>query len=310
MNVRLRLLWYPQAQFIGPLMAQHSDIASKYDFQLECQPIDFDEDPISAVLNGNAELCVASPSHMFDSGHADKLIFLLTLQQESPVLFLARKDQGISDIHSLSGHRIAVWPGNEHLELLWMLKKSGMSLDEVEFISTADTVSPLLEGKVSCTQVTTFNEYFDFLNRGGDPDSVVHLAPSDFGADLIKGGIIARRDWIEENRDLAERVISSLLHGWTRSLENQEEALKLCLQLRPDLSEEHHLHQLREVRKLAISGATRDRGLGYPDIKHIERAAQAMEEIFGHSATCQLEDYVSDELWMAASEDLRRTDWQ
>ena len=309
MKVRLRLLWHPQAQFAGALIAQHHNIASTHGITLECQPVDYNEDPISAVLKGNADLCVASPSHLFESDNPEELLFLLNFQQASPVIFLARRDRGISDIRSLSGHRVAVWPGKEHLEFLWMLQKSGISSDSIEFVQTADTVQHLLDGDVSCAQMTTYNEYFEFIDQGGNPDDVVTFLPGDFGCDLIKDGIIAHRDWVEENPEPTQSVVNSLLEGWTRALQNQEEALELCTQLRPDMSLQRHLAQYEEIKKLILCDATFKHGLGYPDMKRVDRAANAVHDIAGRKPMQNNEFCADSNFWRAAPSQFRSTEW-
>ena len=84
-EVRLRLMWHPQPQFAGALMAQHRGIASARGVELDCQPLDFDESPIDAVLTGNADLCIASPSHLFEAEDPEALRLLLAFQQNSPL---------------------------------------------------------------------------------------------------------------------------------------------------------------------------------------------------------------------------------
>ncbi len=310
MKVRLRLLWFPQAQFAGALLAEHSEIAESRGIQLECQPVDFDESPISAILSDHADLCIASPSHMLESAEPESMAFLLTFQQSSSLVYLARRDRGVDDMHCLAGKRIAVWPGSEDLELRWMLHRAGVSLSDIEFVPTGDTVQMLFDGEVSCAQMTTYNEYFEFLERGGDDAEVLAFFARDYGADLIKDGVIARKSWVEEDPVRTQAVVDCLLEGWTRALEKPDEAVETCMKIRPDVDEEHHRMQYREIRNLIASGATVSHGLGYPDPDHLRQAAAAVADLHGEKFEFDAASLVEDKFWNSAPSSLRQTTWQ
>ena len=77
MPIRIRLLWYPQPQFAGYLVAEHLMLGATDGIRIECQPMQPDLGPVDAVLTGMAEFAVASPAHMLESGCADDLVMLL-----------------------------------------------------------------------------------------------------------------------------------------------------------------------------------------------------------------------------------------
>ncbi len=309
MKVRLRLLWYPQAQFIGALLAEHSEIASQYGIELECQPVDFDEGPISAILSNHADLCVASPSHIFESSKPESLVFLLTFQQSSSLVYLARRDHGIDNIHCLAGKRIAVWPGSEDLELRWMLHKAGVPSSDIEFVPTGDTVQMLLSGEVSCAQMTTYNEYIEYLEHGGNEINTLTLFARDYGADLIKDGIVATRSWLEADPDRAQAVVDSILAGWMHSLDFPDKAIELCMKLRPDVDRQFHWMQFNDIKNLINCGATSSHGLGFPDIRHLRQSAKAVADLHKNKFNFDLEMLVEEKYWYSASASIRRPKW-
>ena len=308
-KIKLRLLWHIQPQFAGAVMSQHSGIAARHGIDLNCQPIRFKEGPIDAVISGSADLCVASPSHMLESKNVESLVFLGTFQQTSPVIHVARKDCGIKSIADLAQSRIGVWPGNEDLELKWMLSKVGLDLDEIEFVPTGDPVDLLLHKEVSSAQMTTFNEYIQFLEREGNLDSVLCLSASDYEAELIKDGLVTTKNWIDENPDRAQNVVNSLLEGWTYALNHPEEAVGLCAKLRPDVEQRLFHEQFNEVQKLIFTGPTLTEGLGNPHLMHMQRAIESVFDVYGREVKKSAEHYVSDIFWQNAPSQFRRTDW-
>lgn len=309
LKVRLRLLWFPQAQFAGTLLAEHSEIATRHGIDLRCQPVNLAESPISAVMSGRADLCVASPSHILESDDPKSLAYLLTFQQASSLVYLARRDHGVDSIHSLAGKRIAVWPGSEDLELKWMLHKAGVASGEIEFVPTQDTVQLLMAGEVSCAQMTTYNEYFEYFERGGKLTDVLRLSARDWDADLIKDGIIAKKDWLEAHPVRAQAAVSSLLEGWTRALDNANEAIELCAKIRPDVDKRFHEMQFNEIRKLIVNAATISHGLGYPDSRHVLQAAKAVSDLHAREFKDSIDGFVAANFWRSAEPSFRRSRW-
>ena len=258
--VRLRLLWFPQAQFAGYLLAQHRGIAAAHGIALECVPIDFTLGPIDAVLSGDCDLAVASPAHLVESKAPADLVLLLAVQQASSLVYGARRDAGIATFADLRGKRIGVWPGGEDLELRWALQRSGVAGDAVTFVPVNDTAAALANGDVDAAQLTTYHEIFELEHHVHDLAPFVFLTAVDADAALLKDGLIARRDWLAGNARVAQAVIDSVLAGWTAAFADPSETIALCMELRPDLSREHHEQQLAAIRALAFTGATLTEG--------------------------------------------------
>jgi NitT/TauT family transport system substrate-binding protein len=149
--VRLRLLWFPQAQFAGYLLAQHRGIAAALGIALECVPIDFKLGPIDAVLSGDCDLAVASPAHLVESKAPAELVMLLAVQQMSSLIYGARRANGIASFADLRGKRVGVWPGGEDLELRWALRRSGVDAATVTFVPVNDTAAALANSSITFT---------------------------------------------------------------------------------------------------------------------------------------------------------------
>ena len=308
-SVRLRLLWHPQPQFAGALLAEHAGLARRRGVPLRCQAMVPGQGPVEALMAGDAELAIASPAHLLESAEPSALALLLAFQQESPLVYPARRDRGVAAIGDLAGKRVAVWPGGEDLEFRWMLARAGVDAATVERVATLDTVAALLEGEVACAQMTTYHEYRAFLAGGGEPESVVVFRAAGQAADLIKDGVLARRDWIESDPARAQATVDSLLEGWTHALDEPQRALALCRELRPDMDRDHHEEQYQDIRALILSGATLQQGLGCPLESHMERAARALAEVETRRLDEPAGAFVDARFWRAAPEALRRSDW-
>jgi NitT/TauT family transport system substrate-binding protein len=307
--VRLRLLWHPQPQFAGYLLAQHDGFAAARGVALECVPMDFSLGPIAALLAGACDLAVASPAHMFESRAPDELVMLLAIQQVSSLVYGARRAAGIASAADLAGKRIAVWPGGEDLELRWMLQHAGVAAGAVTLVPVNDTVAALAGGTVDCAQMTTYHETFELEHRVHDLEPFVFLHASDHGAALLKDGLFARRAWVAEHPDLVQRVVDAVLEGWTMAFTDPDAAIERCVLLRPDLTREHHALQLHAIGALALTGATLTHGLGYPALAHVEAARDAVRAVDGHAFATPAGAFVDASFWQAAPAALRGTAW-
>ncbi len=295
MQARIRLLWFPQAQFAGYLLAQREG-----DGAIVCQPADLATVPTEAVLRGDCEFAVASPAHVMESRAPSDLVWLLTIQQRTPVVYAVRRDSGIESVRDLAGRRVAVWPGNEDLELVWMIARAGLDIAGVDRVPVADTVAAFLDGKADCAQMTVYNEVRHLAAALGGLAGVRLLRASDQGIGLIKDGLVARRDLVERHGEFVQDVVDAVLAGWTRAFADPQAAVAACLDARPDMDRADHARQLEDIRALSSGGATARHGLGCPDPVHARDAAKAVTEAGLDVAGEPAEAMVADRFWRAA----------
>ncbi len=307
-TVRIRLLWYPQAQFAGYHVAEQLSLAGTAGVELVCQPMVQGEGPIEAVLAGRAELAVASPSHLVEASAPSALALLLAIQQESPLVYPVKRTAGIERLADLVGQKVGVWPGQEDLEFRWMLLKAGVAAEQVERVPLPDTVGPFVADEVACAQMTLYHELHQAEQALGR-DRLRLFRASDVGAALLKDGLIARRDWLQRNRAAAQAAIDAILQGWTLALTDAPRTIGICAEVRPDMSRSEHATQLRDIRRLALCGATLSHGLGYPDPEHAARALQAMAAVEGRHLALSADDLIDASFWRAAPARWRATAW-
>lgn len=307
-TIRIRLLWHPQPQFAGYLIAEHEGLGLDAGVDIRCVPLDFAKGPIAAVLDGDVAFAVASPAHMMESGRADELVFLLAIQQASALVYPARRSRGIERLRDLAGRRIGVWPGREDLELTWMLHRAGVPSDAYERVPVTDTVKAMVDGEVDAAQMTTYHEIHHLEHASGSLDDFLCFRAADYGASLIKDGLVARRDFVATYPEATQAVVSALLAGWTKAFHDLEAALSLSTRLRPDMSRLEQEGQLADIRALALTGATLTDGLGYPDPRHMEQALKAMAEVEGH-APGPIKGLVDPRFWEKAPEAVRSRSW-
>lgn len=307
-TIRVRLLWHPQAQFAGYHIAEDLKLGAGAGIDIRCQPIRFDQGGIAALLAGDVEMAVASPSHLLKSGDAANLRLILAIQQESSLVYPVRTSSGIERLADLAGRKVGVWPGHEDLELRWMLHKAGVPPDAVTRVPMANTVDAFLAGEVDCAQMTSYHELHRVEETLGKSNLRLFSAGS-FGATLLKDGLIVRRDWLGSNGRAAQAAVDAILQGWTIAFSEAERAVTICSKVRPDMPEAEHRAQLRGIRALSCVHATLRHGLGFPDPEHVRRAMMAMRDLGIPVAAVAPEQVADTSLWRAAAEQWRSKAW-
>lgn len=294
--MRLRLLWWPQAQFAGAILAQQLGFADARGIELVTEPPRPPQGPVEALLVGDAEACVASPSHLLECRDPAALRLVAVVQQQSPLLYPVRRHDRIAGFAGLRGRAVAVWPGGEDLELRWALHRAGVAEGEVRRLATLDTVAAFRSGEVASCQVTSYHEWHAL--EGAD---VVALRADDLGCGLVKDGILVRADL---PRPVVQALIEALLDGWCRALAEPNQAVAACAAVRPDMTAAEHARQLAEITRLIRCGATLTHGLGFADPIHLERAAAALTEL-GEPPPAGWRDLLDPSPWYAVPAALR-----
>ncbi len=305
-TVRIRLLWHKQAQFAGYLLAEALGLARGRGVEIVCEGLDFAEKHVAAVLSGAAQMAVASPSHILECRDPAALRFILAIQQESPLVYPTRRADGIAARAAPARRRVGVWPGHEDLELRWMLARAGVPDRAVERTEMPDTVGPFLAGEIASAQMTSYHELHQVEAALGH-DAIRVFSAGESDSALLKDGLVVASTFAAAAPDVVQAVVDAVLEGWTIAFTDPERAVAACLAARPDMSADEHRRQLADIRALSITGATLGHGLGFPDPRHVERAAAAIRDVEGRTVA---HDGVLDlRFWAAAPAAVRTRDW-
>lgn len=302
-TVRIRLLWHKQAQFAGYLLAERLQLARKAGVEIVCQGLDFSCKHVASILTGQAEMAVASPAHLLESADPARLRWLMTIQQKSPLVYPARRSDGVRTLADLRGRKVGVWPGGEDLEFRWMLRRAGIAEGDVTRVEMPDTVTPFLDGETASGQMTVYHELHSVKDRIPADDLVLFEAGA-LGCSILKDGLVADADLCRDAPEIVQAVVDAVLEGWTMAFVDPDAALDACCAARPDMPRADQARQLRDIRDLSLAGTSLSHGLGYPDPAHIQRAAQAIRDVEGHAPEAgALRDA---RFWQAAPKGFRR----
>jgi diguanylate cyclase (GGDEF)-like protein len=222
---RLQLRWMHQFQFAGYYMALEKGYYEKAGLSVELiEGGPHALEPVSDLLDSKVDFAVSNSGVVIYRMAGEPVVALAAIAQTSPIVWIVRDD---SDIHTpldLAGKRLMLMPEPESAELLAMLRREGISLDELELLPTSYDLDELIRGEVDAYDGYISNEPYFLTQRGV---GFRLLEPREYGVNFYNDVLIAKQSLIEEKPSEVAAFVDASLRGWVYALNNVEETAEL-----------------------------------------------------------------------------------
>lgn len=247
----LQLRWSHQFQFAGYYMALEQGYYEEAGVNVKLIEGGSNvSEPVTQMLDGNVDFAIGNSGVLIERMNGKPVVALAAIAQTSPIVWIVRAD---SDIHSpldLAGKRLMLMPPPESAELLAMLLKEGIKLDELDLLRTTADLDDLIEGRVDAYDGYSTNEPWYLENAGIDYRL---LKPRDYGVNFYNDVLVTRESLLEERPAETAAFLEASLKGWRHALRNTEEAVKIIHEkYATDKSLEHLRFEARELKKLIM----------------------------------------------------------
>ncbi len=223
----LQLKWFHQAQFAGFYFAEQSGLFSSQDLnvkfveggpQMNWQE-QFKDTHCQIGITNAYEIVIAQ-----SKGIPIKAVAVIN--QVSPIVWFSLENSGIKNPRQFKGKKVVRVPTGK-IQLRGMLKKVGLSEEEITFRPFSINMSPLYKGEVDLwsgyhTNLVTKAE------EEGHRVNVIH--PIDYGVQIYDDVIYARQELIDNSPDIVEKFLTASLKGWEEAIKNPGQAVSFTLQ--------------------------------------------------------------------------------
>ena len=264
--VRLRLQWTPQAQFAGYLVAKELGYYTEQGLDVEIRPAGPDLKPQNTVAAGSDDLAVGVANLIVASrSNGVPLKIIAQIFQDSANRYILKKENAIKSLMDLRGKKVGLWMGGDEAEFVAMLKRAGMTLDDVIVVPQGFSVAPFLNGDYALSMVTTYNELNQIRDQGLTDDKLQIIAPRDYNAAIVGDALFTSERYIKENRAVTQKFLDASLKGWKYCAEKPDEAVDIVLKFDKSLKRDDQVKQLKSVMSLILSGQDKNMGIGYMD---------------------------------------------
>jgi NitT/TauT family transport system substrate-binding protein len=223
--------WQPQAQFAGIYYAKESGIFEKLGLDVEIRHKAPGTPIVESLTSGSAQFIVAPLAAMLvERSKGVPLVNICQINQTGNILLVAARRSGIAQPADLKQPgpdgkplRFSVWDSDAGTLPLLFLRQQG--IDGVS-PSPGSGVEPFLWGAVDVISAMEYNEYYQLLAAGYDPEELTVFRLRDHQLNIPEDGVYALEKTVAGSPAVCVALRAAVLEGWSEALRNPERALK------------------------------------------------------------------------------------
>ena len=265
--LRVQLAWFHQAQFAGFYIAQirkHFENEGLNVFLIEGGP---DINPITQIQEGRADIAVSWLGNAWNLSTPEKSVTnIAQIFSGSALTVACRISAGVFTAKDMVGKKIGVWEIGDELVVQEMLKTLSISPESVELIKQEPNAKDLIDGKVACATIMTYNEYWDILSKGVPNSDIILINPALFKIPHIEDGLYVSTSRLSSPifREQLLRFTRASRRGWSEARIAPSLTVEAVQREAPDLNKEHQIHMLESILELVPKDSER---FGFFDLK-------------------------------------------
>lgn len=255
--IRVKLMWYHQAQFAGLYVADAKDFYEREGLDVEWLEGGSGIHPLTSLETGEADVALNwLPGVIEARKRGIDLVNIGQVFQKSGTMIVCRRDAGVRRPEDVAGKRIGVWNVGDELNLRFWLSQVGIDLQQVEIVQQRPNGADLIEGKVACATAMTYNEYWTILGAGLTPADLMVERLGDENLGFLEDGFYVLRSSLEDpaKRDVLIRFLRASIKGWAEARDNPEETFAITMAVTPQLAPGHQQRMLESVLALIGTG--------------------------------------------------------
>jgi len=268
-TVVLQQEWFAYSGFAGEAVAV-ANTAPGLGISLSLREGSENIDPIQEVVDGRADFGVVAADRLITAtANGAGLVAVGVVNAQTPTCFIVRADSEVYGPEDFRGLRVGVLRGTS-TEFVYELMMSRADVDrsEVRESYVPFDVEDFVQGRYDVRPAFVYDEPITLTRRG-----IAHriIDPAEYGVVFMGTVYFTRRELIESDPDLVQRVVAALASGWESALDDPEAAIRELKGLFARLDES------REVSSL-MAGASLFSG---PNDRVLSAPPSAWEETIG-----------------------------
>jgi NitT/TauT family transport system substrate-binding protein len=271
--------WFIHAESIGDPVAVDKGFYKAAGFDVTVVPGGPGLSPIDRVLAeakaGKIVFGIDYPYNLLEARQKQKL----------PLVMIAADFQG-SAMHILSWQPInkpadfkgtfATWIGYDKPMKALVGKGWDKQLQVVNQQGDPATIGGWLAKQYPFASAMIYNEMMVAEKQAKDKYYVYSY--KDFGVDWPENVLFTTEDILKKYPAEVKKFVEARYKGFRYSLDNMEEAGKILAKYNPNLDIPFELRGLEQIKKIMVTPATQQNGLGYVDVKKLESMAKQLAD--------------------------------
>lgn len=253
-KVKIQLKWVPQAQFAGIYAAKEKGFYKDEGIDVEIVPGGPDVIIEQQVVNGAVDIGVSSfDSLLVNRDNGLPLVSLAQVTQKSSYRLLAKKSTGIDAPAKMKDKKVGTWMGSQQFQVLAFMEKNGLDpKKDIQLVKQGFTMDQFFGDQLDVATATIYNEYYVVLESGVKETDLHVFNFDDAGVAMLEDTLIAKKDWVDKNHDLAVKAVKATMKGWNYAIEHQDEVVDIVMKsvTAGSTTKQHQTTMLKEMAKL------------------------------------------------------------
>ena len=259
-KVKLQLLWKNQFQFAGYYMAKEKGYYKKIGIDVEIKELQNQDDITKLVLDNKIGFAIGRSSLLIDRANGKDIVALGAIFQDSPLMLLTLKNNGINKIEDLKNKRIMITPeARGSAAIISMLNSKGIKIEDVIVQKHSFNINDLINKKTDAMASYLTNEPLALKEKNID---YVIFNPKDYGFKFYDDILFTSSAFIEKNPKLTKEFYEASIKGWNYAFENITEAAEIIYK-KYNTQNKTLIHLIKEGEALKKLAFLRDKRIGY-----------------------------------------------
>lgn len=272
----LRLEWFVQGQFAGPIVAKEKGYYKEAGVDIELLPAGPDIKPSVTVATGADTFGLGHPNQIISArANGAPLVMVSQYGQKSASTYIARKDSGIKSINDMKGRSVGLWFGGDEQEFLAMLDRAGIAQSDVKIISQGYDIISWLNKDYDVMQVARYNELLQVYRQGYKKEDLVFIeSPAE--TTIVNSGLFTTEKEIKDHPEAVQAVVNATLRGWKDAIENPQAAAEMVVKQNSELKLEEQIEQIKAMGEMFCAGPTLNGEFGKSELANYEIAEKIL----------------------------------
>ncbi|OUR74765.1 hypothetical protein A9Q76_00240, partial [Arcobacter sp. 31_11_sub10_T18] len=218
-EINVQLNWKHQFEHAGFYAAVEKGYYKQIGLQVNLLEKQSGSSSFDEVMNGNAEFGIGYSSLVLEYVKGKPVVALASIFQHSPLVFMSKQSSNIRNVSDFVGRKVMVSPTSKSsASLNIMMKKEGVSYDDVFLQKHTYDINDLIEDKTDVVAVYTSNQPF-YLKEKNIAYNIID--PVNFGFDFYENILFTNQNILKNNSKMVKDFVGATIKGWKYALENE-----------------------------------------------------------------------------------------
>ncbi|MDP3022384.1 MAG: diguanylate cyclase [Sulfuricurvum sp.] len=248
-EVTLQLRWLHQFQFAGYYMALNKGYYRNVGLNVRILQVDDSRPhPVDEVISGRAQYGIGNSGLINERQNGRPVVVLAALFQNSPNVWIVRKDSNVSTLADLATKRLMMTKNIENAELMALFYKEGIDLNKLNIIENTFNTDDLIDGKIDALNGYSSNEPY-YLQKKGIEYTIID--PRKHNINFYSDCLFTCDTELTNHPQRVKAFREASLQGWAYALEHPEEAIDVILRDYSQAKTREHLrYEAAAIRHL------------------------------------------------------------